>query len=76
MGYTVDPNMYKMIPVCKQSTQTNSHMFSYMRTCMPEAGIEGRDKQLDPTVYLKCNYLSLPLIPASVTQILISEAAI
>ena len=45
-----------------------------LRGILPEAGIKGRDKKLHPTVSVGCNYLSLPLIPASVTTVLISFA--
>ena len=35
------------------------HIFClHMRTCVPEAGIKGRDKQLHPTISVGCNYLS------------------
>ena len=42
-----------------------------MGTCVPEAGIKGMDKKLHPTDIVGCNYLSMPLIPASRTQVLI-----
>ena len=38
---------------------------------MPEAGIKGRDKKLHPRDTVECNYLSLLLMPASGTEILI-----
>ena len=37
---------------------------------MPEADIKGRDKYSHPTIYMECNYLSLPLIPATGTTLL------
>ena len=37
------------------------HILLNMRTCVPEAGIEGRNKYLHPTVSNGCNYLSLLL---------------
>ena len=40
----------------------------------PEAGIKGVDRQLHPTVSVGCKYLSLPLVPASDTTLLICEA--
>ena len=36
--------------------------------CAPEVGIKGRDKKLHSTVYVGCNYLSMPLIRASDTR--------
>ena len=41
----------------------------HVMICMPEAGIKGRDKELHPTDTVRCNYLSLPLMPASGTQV-------
>ena len=38
-----------------------------VRSVVPEAGIKGRDKSLHPIVSVRCNYLFLPLIPASGT---------
>ena len=38
-----------------------------MMTCVPGAGTTGRDNYLRPTNTVGCNYLSLPLIPASGT---------
>ena len=38
---------------------------------MSETGIKGRDKWLYPTVFVESNYLSLPLIHVSGTQVLI-----
>ena len=38
-----------------------------MKTCVPEAGIKGRDKYIHPTVSVGCNYFSLALVPASGT---------
>ena len=40
-------------------------------TCVPEAVIKGRDNSLHPTDTVGWNYLSLPLISASESQILI-----
>ena len=40
-----------------------------MKTRVLEARIKGRDKQLHPTVYVGCNYLPLPLVPDSGTQV-------
>ena len=39
-----------------------------------DAGIKGKRKQLHLTCYVGCNYLPLPLIPASGTQVLICGA--
>ena len=39
------------------------------RTCVPGAGIKGRDKSFHPTDTVGCNYVSLPLIPTSGTQV-------
>ena len=38
----------------------------HLRSCVPDPGIKGRDKRLHPTVFVGCNYLSLPwyLLPA------------
>ena len=44
----------------------------YIRSVVPEASIKGRDKYLHSTVYVGCNYLSLP--PASGTTLLIYGA--
>ena len=44
--------------------------FSDMRSIVPEAGIKGGNRQLHPTASVGCNYLSLPLIPASDTRLL------
>ena len=41
----------------------------YRSSVVPEACVKGRDKWLHPTVSVVCNYLSLPLIPASVTTL-------
>ena len=38
--------------------------------CVTEADIKGSDKKLHPMDTADCNYLSLPLIPASGTQVL------
>ena len=35
---------------------------AHMRTVVPEMDIKGNDRQLLPTVYVECNYFSLPLI--------------
>ena len=48
----------------------------YFRSVEPEAGIKGMDKQLhpnDPIDTVGCNYLSLPLIPASGTTLYIFQ---
>ena len=42
-----------------------------MRICVLNAGIKGRDKLIHPTVFVGCNYLSMPLIHAPGTQFLI-----
>ena len=42
-----------------------------MRGAVPEAGIKGWDKYLHPTYIVGCNYLSLPLVSASGTTLLI-----
>ena len=41
---------------------------------LPEASIKGRDNQLHPTIFMGCNYLPLPLIPASGICFLLSFA--
>ena len=41
-----------------------------MRSDVPEAGIKGRDKSLHPSLSVRCNYMSLPLIPVSGTTYL------
>ena len=41
------------------------------RSVVPEAGTKGRDKWLHLTLSVRCNYLFLPLIPASGTALLI-----
>ena len=41
-----------------------------MITCVPEAGIKGRVKQVHPTDAVGCNYFYLPLIPAFGTEFL------
>ena len=44
----------------------------YHKGCVrPEAAIKGRDKLLHPTIYVRCNYLSLSLICASGATLLI-----
>ena len=45
------------------------------RTCVPEAGIAGMNRKLHSSDSVGCNYLPLPLLPASVIQVLISETA-
>ena len=45
----------------------------YIRHVVPQAGIKGLDKQLHHTNIVGCNYLSLPLIPASGTTLLMCE---
>ena len=42
-----------------------------MRICVPETGIKGRDKYSHRTDIVGCTYLSMTLIPASGTQVLI-----
>ena len=42
-----------------------------IRTCVWEAGIKGKDKHLHATDTAGCNYLSVPLIPASDTNVFI-----
>ena len=44
----------------------------HMKTCAPEADVNGRNKWLHPTLSVGCNYLPLPLKPTSCPQILIS----
>ena len=44
---------------------------SDLRTCLPEAIINGRDMLLHPMNAVEFNYLSPPLIPAYDTQVLI-----
>ena len=60
---------FKSIPC--QLMVKHRYIQGQSRTCVPEVGIKGRDRWLHPTVSLGCNYLSLPLIPASGTQIFI-----
>ena len=43
--------------------------YLYIRTCVAEACIKGREKELHPTDSVGCNYLSLPLMPTSGTQV-------
>ena len=40
-------------------------MVIYTRSVVLEAGIKNRDASLHPTEFVGCNYLSLPLTPAS-----------
>ena len=50
------------------------HFFSlknphkYLGSAAPEAGTKGMDNELHPTDTVGCNYLSLPLVPASGTR--------
>ena len=48
----------------------------YMRSDASDAGIKSSDKKLHLPVSVGCNYLSLPLIPESVTALLIWNLAI
>ena len=50
----------------------SNYIFTQFQTwiCGPDAVIKDRDKWLHPTYTVGCNYLSLPLIPASGTQVL------
>ena len=41
----------------------------HMKTCAPEAGMKGTDKYVHPTASMRYTYLSLPLIPASGTEV-------
>ena len=36
---------------------------------VPDAGIRGKNKQLYPIDTVECDYLSLPMIPGSGTQV-------
>ena len=45
--------------------------WDHMTTCIPKCGTKGRGKRSNHTVSMGCNYLTLPLIPASGTQVLI-----
>ena len=50
---------------------THLGLMAHMRTCVPKAGINGRDNWLYSTVSVRCNYLSLPFMPASGTGVLL-----
>ena len=50
----------------------NKSQSLYFRCAVPEAGIKCMDKQLRPTDTVECNHLSIPLMPASGTTLLIS----
>ena len=46
----------------------------HIRSVVPEAGIKGMHNKVHLTHPVGCNYLSLPLIPASNTTLLIYNA--
>ena len=52
---------------CCGPTGQRGYCERYLRSLVPEAGIKGRDKSSHPTDNVRCNYLSLSLIPASGT---------
>ena len=47
--------------ICKWGT----HRMNHIRSVEPVAGIKSSDKQLHPTISVRCHHLTLPLIPAS-----------
>ena len=51
-----------------KQTELKPHPY-HIRACVQEASIKDRNKLLNPAVYVRCNYLPLPLIPASGTQV-------
>ena len=51
--------------------QSRTNPLVHLRSAIPEAGIEGKDKYLQPTDTAGCNYLSLPLIPVYGRSVLI-----
>ena len=76
-GLLLLPNAFQMVllwvsrNMCAWGRNLGMIWVTYIRSVVPEAGLKCKDKQLHPTVSVGCNQLSLPLLPASGTQILI-----
>ena len=63
-------NAALVTPTPEPYTQHTPSITHYVRTCVQEAGIKGRDNSLHPTDTMECYYLSLSLKPASGKQVL------
>ena len=62
---TTAPSKGLALVRCARHSTAMTKFGSYMRSVVPEAGVNGRDKLSHPTISVGCDYLSLSLISAS-----------